>query len=247
MFSAVLSYPVDWASLDRFFREELGLPSGKLMLAQVRDGNEIYFTDSRVAAREHTGYEELERRFLRAATNGCLFGNFAPDAAEQEMKAEGNTCVSFIPMVTAMLHLDRRSVSAEGWAKGPLQPRGCCIAPARRLLIGTDGSLYPCDRIDFNEFTKIGDVDGGIDLEKVVRMHREFYELTADECRRCWAVRLCSQCWTGAIGKDSFDREAKLSRCPGIRADLKRRLTVYCGVRERRPDAFDHRGEVSFG
>jgi uncharacterized protein len=247
VFSIVASYPVDWITLDRFFREELTVPAGRVMIAGVREGNLTLASDPAYKNHRHIGYDTLKARFLRAACQGALFGDFPSGSVMKQVKNEGNSCLTFQPMIRPMLELERRQIEPDGWPEGPLRPRGCCMAPARRLLISCDGSLYPCDRMDFNDSSKIGHVASGLNLDKVIRMQREFYELTAEECSRCWGVRLCNNCWAKAVGASGFERTEKLSHCDYIRADLHDRLQTYCSIVEERSDAFDDKGEVVIG
>ena len=84
----------------------------------------------------------------------------------------------------------------------------------------------------------IGDVEQGIDLDRIVRLQGEYCNLGESECLRCWLVRLCPICYAVCTGDGRFDAEAKRASCERVRSSFHRSLTDYCEIAEINPEAF---------
>jgi uncharacterized protein len=241
MFAAVLSDPIDWGVLNQYFCEELQLPSGKLITADVRDGSQ------ETAARTGDGrnFGIVYGAWRQALAGGCLFGTWPGGSRKAKLKALGQTCLSFRAITVPLVRLHERHICKQGWPDGVFQPGGCCLMPTRRLLVAHDGTLFPCDRSDQNAGTTVGNIRDGIDTERVFVLLRDFFDATRAECADCWAIRLCTQCAGTVVDRSGISRDAKLSRCDEIRRSAEDLLTQYCSILEQYPHAFKHNGEVS--
>lgn len=58
------------------------------------------------------------------------------------------------------------------------------------VSFGIDGYIYPCNRLVGHEKFRIGDVNNGIDKEKVKKLFTSFLEVSQN-CNRCWASAKC--------------------------------------------------------
>ncbi|MFQ5767646.1 MAG: radical SAM protein, partial [Acidobacteriota bacterium] len=113
MFSAVLSYPIDWTVLDEFFRVELDLPPGKVLFSNIRRGSKAGF-DLPSGTEIEIGHEEIEKRFMEAAQQGVLFGDFEPGSRQAKLQSEGKSCLTFPIQIGPMIRFHERPLFS-GW------------------------------------------------------------------------------------------------------------------------------------
>ena len=78
---------------------------------------------------------------------------------------------------------------------GSVLPGGTCIPVYLRCYVNTFGKYYPCERIDESDEFCIGDVETGIDYNKIKEMFDRFVSTAKEKCRGCWALRLCGRCF----------------------------------------------------
>ena len=93
-------------------------------------------------------------------------------------------------------------------------PSGPCIPGKTRLLCDVRGNLFPCERVsETSPPMLIGDLESGFNINSIEKL-LNFSQLTEDECKSCWAFRLCDQCCKKAdVGKQELSYETKLSHC----------------------------------
>ena len=90
------------------------------------------------------------------------------------------------------------------------------------------------------EQLRFGDVRDGYDVEKAYRFYEEYAALTADECKKCWAILQCREmCFREYMDESGLSRERKLKRCDTVRARLSDNLSVMCAILEENQKAFD--------
>ncbi|AEY67498.1 Cys-rich peptide radical SAM maturase CcpM [Clostridium sp. BNL1100] len=111
-------------------------------------------------------------------------------------------------------------------------PGGPCIAGANRLFIDVDGNMFPCERCsETSDVMKIGHVDYGFDIDKV-RNIMNIGQLSKENCKNCWAFRLCQLCAASADNITELSKEKKLSGCTRVKRVLESELKDYCVLRE---------------
>ena len=111
-------------------------------------------------------------------------------------------------------------------------PGGPCIPGKRRLFVSTDGTYYPCEKVnELSEAMKIGHVDTGIDFDKAERL-LNIAALTPDKCRNCWAFHHCLVCQRYAVGDGDLDPEIKNSHCQRSYSYMDLILQEYALLRE---------------
>lgn len=90
---------------------------------------------------------------------------------------------------------------------------GPCMPGVMRLFVRTDGTLYPCERVNEDvDFFKIGTLDTGIDMEKVQAI-LNIGKVTEKECINCWNIFNCSICGNQIEFTGALTKEAKLKEC----------------------------------
>lgn len=114
---------------------------------------------------------------------------------------------------------------------GKFTPGGNCMPGKRKLHVTATGHYQPCERT--GEVFMIGDVESGIDSERVDELRLGFHRALQDRCGNCWALRLCRVCFAvqaeTASGKGA---EFPLPewRCEAVRASVEADLQTAARV-----------------
>jgi|GEM_PF-293203 len=117
---------------------------------------------------------------------------------------------------------------------------GCCIPGVRRIYAAADGKFHLCERIS-SEAPTIGDVDFGIDKYTIRKIYIDEYEnICTPLCSSCWAVRLCTSCYTDAFINGKLDSNALKEHCLVIQESQLRFLRYYCSAMEINPEGLDY-------
>ena len=117
---------------------------------------------------------------------------------------------------------------------------GLCAPGNSRLFVDTEGRYFPCERIETSPSLCIGDVDSGLDAERVWDLMDQYASVIGEDCRRCWAVRLCRMCFVHAVRDGRFDLEKTRENCELQRRRLHLSLVRYSTILESDPEAFDY-------
>jgi uncharacterized protein len=105
--------------------------------------------------------------------------------------------------------------------------------------VSIDGKFFPCERIgEFRNFN-IGDIERGLDLQKVKNLIENYILNSEKECLSCWAVRLCDLCYVSTKRGDLMDFERKKEICINHKNFLNRMFIMYATIMENNPNAFD--------
>lgn len=121
---------------------------------------------------------------------------------------------------------------------------GCCTPGVRRLFVDCDGRYHMCERI--NGTIPIGDVERGLDHERITRLVDEYRAISEKECCDCWLVRFCSICFAACVADGKFDAEQKRTQCERARRGFHRSLVDYCEIAEINPAAFQYMDDIQF-
>ena len=104
---------------------------------------------------------------------------------------------------------------------------GPCMAGYMKLFIDINGNLWPCEKAcDHSESMKIGNIFDGYDMDKINKM-MNIGQLTAEECKNCWAMRFCGICAVYADNFECYSKEMKLRYCKQIKDDTLESLKKY--------------------
>lgn len=82
---------------------------------------------------------------------------------------------------------------------------GQCILGASRLYLAADHTFYPCEKVAGHSFCRIGTIESGIDVDRVVNLVNQFYETVGGKCSGCWLSSRCSACLALGCSGDHFD------------------------------------------
>lgn len=120
---------------------------------------------------------------------------------------------------------EHRKVSVINHHSGP------CISGSSRLFVNTFGDFYPCERVPEVECTCIGNIKEGFYIEKV-KQQLNIGQVTEEECRKCWAINLCSVCINEIdCSSGCFLKSEKLALCPSNKKaalrDLSELIAIY--------------------
>ena len=99
---------------------------------------------------------------------------------------------------------------------------GPCVPVVRRLFVNAEGEFYPCEKIDSDPSCRLGTLDSGINVEKAIEI-LNVGKLTAQECKRCWAIRFCTMCIHNCINNGSWSRVMKLEHC-----EIQKKNALLC-------------------
>ena len=219
-FIVTIAPPYDLLAIDDFFSSFELFPETSSIVVSLVDENDTTFFEGwkreELEEMKIKNFEKAKDRFVELITSGrrsaFLNGLF-----------DGN-----------LILIHKREMT-------PLPPyhypNGICLPGERRLFVSTDGKFYICEKM--GERLPIGDVERGIDIEKVENLIKRFIEIS-DECLNCWAVRLCNACFIAAKKGNELSRERKKENCEGIRSTIDFYLTLYTEIREKKEDALDY-------
>lgn len=101
---------------------------------------------------------------------------------------------------------------------------GPCIPGVKKLFVDVNGNFFPCEKAnDLSPHLKIGNIIDGIDIEKARGLYN-LGRINEDECKSCWAIKLCSCCAVNIDDGKSISKELKMSRCTAQRKQLENEL-----------------------
>ena len=101
--------------------------------------------------------------------------------------------------------------NGKGELTGNIIPGGPCVPVYLRWYVNSKGDYYPCERIDESEEFRIGNVDTGVDFERVVKLYDDYIAVASKKCKGCWAMRLCGRCFKN-INEDCTELKERLAR-----------------------------------
>ena len=101
--------------------------------------------------------------------------------------------------------------NGKGELTGNIIPGGPCIPVYLRWYVNSKGDYYPCERIDESEEFRIGNVDTGVDYDRIVKLYDDYIAVASKKCKGCWAMRLCGRCFKN-INEDCTELKERLAR-----------------------------------
>lgn len=110
---------------------------------------------------------------------------------------------------------------------------GTCIPGARKIFVSSDGLLHMCERI--NGYFPIGNVEKGINFNKILKYNSTFLNEICKDCYKCVAFRFCNICFATASTNINFVRDGS---CDDLRNLFKNRIKMYYSILEKIPNAF---------
>lgn len=104
-------------------------------------------------------------------------------------------------------------------------PAGPCVPGKMRYMVNSEGTFYPCERVDeLSECMKIGTIEQGFDIKKIESLIN-VAQLTGEECKNCWCFSQCNVCAKKA------DKNGELSRTEKLKACYEAKSNAEYGIR----------------
>ncbi len=113
-----------------------------------------------------------------------------------------------------------------------------CIPGASKLLVNSNGKFHYCTNVSSS--MSIGNIHKGFDYNKIKQLYNKYIDLTYDDCRNCWAIRICNACYYSAVKGDTFDLSQKREICTRIKKRVKAMFIIYNEILEDNEQAFDY-------
>lgn len=224
LINCVIPLSADFKVLREFFEANSHLFAGKLNPADVSEGNS-HFADTHAAYEgREADQEQFEREYCLAHVTG--------------QASQAGFRNSFVRQLLEHPYLlfHRRDISAS--ASDTLNRLNTCFPGSRKIFVDVEGKIHICERV-YRQFS-IGDVWNGYDTARVTEVFNQFGEyMNSDECKRCWAVRMCPYCFTIGV-EGHFWPGLKDGPCLSFQAQLEGLITNYCAILEENPNAFDY-------
>jgi uncharacterized protein len=121
-----------------------------------------------------------------------------------------------------------------------------CIPGERRTFVNSDGDYFACERVVECPDGKIGDVNKGLGVDKVMAILQRWNQAAGDQCRFCWCLPTCDVGCFATVSEDGgIAPESRRQACAICRANAHQLLMDYCGILEANPKAFDYTAEIS--
>jgi len=137
----------------------------------------------------------------------------------------------------AYLFVHRRPINLKGWGES-FHAMPTCFPGHSKLFVRPDGKLFICEKS--NNALEIGDLSTGLDGKKICGIYRAYYNLHNNECRKCWALRFCENCYASNTRETgAFPERLNTEDCDSIRWFWRDKLRKYAAVQEQNPHAFD--------
>jgi len=121
---------------------------------------------------------------------------------------------------------------------------GCCFPGLKKIFVNTNGDIHPCEKVG-NAYN-IGNIDKGLDLNKIKNMLTQYLSASETHCIKCWAAKICGICFSHAVKNHKFDFERKKENCHLILSGLHDELVTYATILENNPQAFDFVKNMNF-
>lgn len=115
---------------------------------------------------------------------------------------------------------------------------GICVPGGRRYFISIEGDIYPCEKV--GTAYNIGNVSDGLKKEVVINVINEYVRESINECKDCWAMRLCQLCFAHAVKSNKYNSERKRSSCSSHKKGIIEGLINYVSILEKNEVAYDY-------
>lgn len=111
-----------------------------------------------------------------------------------------------------------------------------CIPFLSNCFVSSDGSINLCEK---NCEMSLGDVENGIDAQKVRTLMENAQMVFNLKCRRCWAQRLCSICFADMDNLLNGNAGVSDERCLRERGNIVSDLAIFTEFTLFHPELFD--------
>jgi len=217
-FNMIMAPPYKPLKIESFIRDHEHLfQNARVTTGGIDAQGTTFFDQFSPKDRTDREFRILEKRLLEEVARGC----------------ETNTRLLGITMKdTVLLKIYKRDIGRQ--VTHYEYPNGVCTPGLRRFFVSVDGTFHMCEKIP--ETMAIGNIETGLDLDRIISLMKTYAEKSAPDCCKCWALRLCTLCYIHAYCAD-FDLETKRMNCESAKKIIHRGLQLYCKILEKNPDA----------
>ncbi|MGB7605981.1 MAG: radical SAM protein [Lutisporaceae bacterium] len=110
----------------------------------------------------------------------------------------------------------------------------CCIPTHSRMYVTCNGDIRICERIMGS--LSIGNMFDGIDFETLKEIYDEYQKKSIETCSKCWASKMCTQCFATTYTDRNFDMEKRNKFCLITKETLSKALKLYYKVYLHNPE-----------
>jgi len=222
-FSSVLTGGSDYLDLDRFFTE-YGLP--------VRVSSLESFAVDKLQhlnpfIHRISNFDKMREKFIKASLDNRF-----------NIKGELSEFLFVKNLFENTLRRIHRRYPTRDLIQDP-PGHSICMPGANRIFVSTTGEYYICEKVEGNSNMKVGDIDSGVDVNRVKDMVKDYYDFINEECSDCWLVRMCSACFVHSVHDNRFDKEKFKQNCQLRKRVFDDALLTYVEIATQNPDAFD--------
>lgn len=148
------------------------------------------------------------------------------------------------PRMRQNLHIiHRRDLTEE-----PMQYyyfNGCCVPGSRRLHVNVKGEFLPCERV--GTVPSLGNVDSGFDIDNIKKHYvNDFMNEAVKYCKNCWAIHLCTNCYTDCFDDDKVNLSYRHAGCDYVRHTINQSLILYHEILENDPESLKGLNDIVF-
>ncbi len=213
---SVYDWKTDLVRVNEFHEKNADWLPPLQMTSQANQNDTSYYSQfsEEDLARFKEAHQRLEQMYLDARASGKPVPVFARVYFEMRIvgallrRRQGNLPFAILPFTNT------------------------CV-PGSKLAVRTDGTLDICERI--NGTMPIGDVDHGVDFERVEQIIKDYNLQICGSCWACPVTKLCSRCFASCNTDGTFKSEESCrTTVEGIRMTL---ATMY-RILQAQPDAF---------
>lgn len=113
-----------------------------------------------------------------------------------------------------------------GDLKDSMWPTNICVPGGKKLFVKENGKFYACEKVYGKDF-EIGDINIGVDFNKVKKLMEEYNHACNNFCDKCWAPRICGSCFMSIRKGENIDKQVMEEVCPNKLNGLELGLKVY--------------------
>lgn len=117
---------------------------------------------------------------------------------------------------------------------GIIPNSGSCV-PGEKLYVSVDGRIHTCEKINSDFF--IGDVDNGLNYNKIMKIIQEYNDVFKNRCDHCNVSRFCNICFAQCCEKNAFNKPIK--ECKEFEKSIIEKMIKYVFLLEKNPGLFD--------
>ena len=104
---------------------------------------------------------------------------------------------------------------------------GQCIPGVLKIFIDIRGNMYPCEKVEGNQNVLIGNIDTGVEINKVLYLLDYYWNTVKIQCSKCWIRNLCPSCLASITHGGKIDLNKRKKVCENLKKTLSLVLGFY--------------------